>query len=147
MFRIATSLLVAVLASAAYAQTEDGGPSAFDACGILVRGTDCVLFDGGGGKYVVSDAGRFRIGDAVRVVGTLDPNCQTICAGSDGCIRGAELYDPAVYPCGQPLPNFPTDIVTNVCSAASLGLLILTLAGLSCTGLRRAARRISTTKQ
>ena len=92
---------------------------AFDACGTLAQEGRCVLFDGGGGKYVLADYGGFRVGDAVRVVGTLDPNCTTICASSDGCIRGAVLYDPAVLPCGTHIPSLPADLLGSACTAAS----------------------------
>ena len=80
----------------------------FDACGVLSPGNGCVLFVGGGGSYVIAaDAEGFGFGDPVRVVGTLDTTCITICPAADGCIRGATLYNPAVFPCGTALPDFP----------------------------------------
>ncbi len=103
-----------------------GAGGEIDACGILVRDGNCVLFDGGGGRYVLSDYGDFTVGDPVRVVGTIDENCITICNTADGCIRGAIVYDPAVLPCGTPV-SVPFD----PCSGLSAGLMMLTIAGLA----------------
>ncbi len=127
---MAVIVCVGLLAAGAYGQADQTEPSLIDECGTLVQGNGCVLFEGAGGKYVVPDAGRFDFGDSVRIVGTLDPSCITICKDSDGCIRGAELYDPATFPCGVSLPNFPEDIVTNACASASTGLLTIALAGI-----------------
>ncbi len=113
----------------------------FDECGTLVQGAECVLFEGGGGRYFLSDYGRYRAGDAVRVVGGLDTNCTTICTEADGCIRGATVYDPAVYPCGTALPNFPADIISGVCDSVGAGLLGATALGLWFTAPRRRYRR------
>jgi len=122
------------LAHAAGAQTIADDPNStmqeIDECGVLVAGMGCVLFEGAGGQYVIADAGDFNFGDAVRVVGMLDTNCMTICGDADGCIRGAVLYDPAVLPCGTDLPNFPGDLISGLCTAASSVLLALTLVGL-----------------
>jgi hypothetical protein len=126
---LAIALMGLVAAFATQAQTTSA-PTAFDACGSLVQGAHCVLFDGGGGKYVLSDYGGFHLGDAVRVVGTLDPGCTTICTDSDGCISGAAVYDPVRFPCGQDIPSFPSDLVTGVCSAASAALSTATVVGL-----------------
>jgi len=122
-------------------QSGQAALSPVDECGVLVQGESCVLFEGGGGRYVVPDTGHFRVGDAVRVVGTLDPNCVTICKDADGCIRGGTLYDPALFPCGTRVPQFPQDLVTGTCTAASAALLTLTLAGLWYTRRAQSARR------
>ncbi len=114
----------------AVALDTDGGMRPIDACGVLVQGHGCVLFEGGGGSYVIPDAGNFRFGDAVRVVGTLDPNCITICPDADGCVRGAVLYDPLVFPCGTPLPSFPGDLLTGLCETLGGVLVALPLVGL-----------------
>jgi len=121
------------------AQNDNGGLrfQDFDACGVLAVGNGCILFEGGGGTYVLPDAGGFDFGDAVRVVGTLDPECITICDEADGCIRGAAVYDPAFYPCGSSLPNFPGDIITNTCSSVGAALPAAALAGLWLTRRRR----------
>jgi len=134
--------VMAVLLLAATAVGQDGGsdgPREIDACGVLVQGAGCVLFAGGGGQYVLSEYRDFRIGDAVRVVGTVDPNCTTICGDADGCIRGAQVYDARVYPCGTPLPDFPADLVGNLCTAASGALAGLGAAGLFFVRRRRVA--------
>ncbi len=123
------------------ATSDQSGLTAIDACGTLVQGESCVLFEGGGGRYVVPDAGDFRVGDAVRVVGTLDPSCVTICKDADGCILGGKLYDPARSPCGTPLPQFPQDLVTSACTALSGALLTFTLAGLWCARRAQVGRR------
>ena len=139
------TLLIAVLSltGPAWTQTNDDteGPRAIDACGVLVQGAGCVLFEGAGGSWVVPDAGRFDFGDAVRIVGTADPDCITICPDADGCIRGAVLYDPLVFPCGTPLPSFPDDLVTGLCESLGGALVALPLAGMWCTRPGRRARR------
>jgi hypothetical protein len=109
----------------------------FDACGVLKQGGGCILFEGGGGTFVLPDAGGFEFGDLVRVVGTRDPECVTICHDADGCIRGAAVYDPTVYPCGSTLPNFPDDIVTDACSSLGTALPAAALVGLWFTSRRR----------
>lgn len=122
----------------AAAQTDPNsvGPAEqIDACGILVRVGNCVLFEGAGGRWFVPDTGRFDAGEAVRVVGLADPACVTICAAADGCVRGAVVLDPVSLPCGTPLPDFPGDICTGVAA----GLSGLAVAGLWYT--RRATER------
>lgn len=124
----------ACAAAAAYAQSDNGNDNSsaeFDACGTLIRSeAGCTLFSGGGGQYVLPDYGGFRVGDAVRVVGTLDEACVTICPDADGCIRGAVVYDPAVLPCGTPI-----DVAFDPCSGLSTGLLAL--GAVSCVAIRR----------
>ena len=137
--RCAVTLLAALgLVSGAAAQVEE---DTFDACGTLAQRGGCILFEGGGGTWVITDAGGFSAGDFVRVVGTADENCITICGDVDGCIRGATVYDPAVFPCGTPLPNFPGDIIGNVCSALGPSLIGLAAAGLWLTRPRGRGRR------
>lgn len=130
MIRSLTVLLITLIAGGAGAQTTQPGTTEIDACGVLVQSSRCVLFEGGGGNYVLSDYGGFKAGDAVRVVGTVDTNCITICPEADGCIRGAVVYDPARLPCGTDLPSFPGDLVTSACTAASAALLTATLVAL-----------------
>lgn len=116
------------LALAARGQsTQPAGPVPIDACGVLVQGRECVLFQGGGGKYYLSEYGRFRAGDAVRVIGTVDPNCNAICSDADSCISGAEVYDPVSFPCGQPVrvPFDPCSGVMIPSLAAGAGLALV----------------------
>ena len=134
---VGAMLVVGLACGLADGQTTQPSTSEIDACGTLVQGTHCVLFEGGGGKYYIPDYGRYRVGDAVRVVGTVDTNCITICSDADGCIRGAALYDPAIYPCGTAIPNFPGDIVTNACTTVSGGLGSLAVVGMWLTRGRR----------
>ena len=133
MRRSLAVLIAAFVAARALGLTTDPNTTEIDTCGVLVQGARCVLFEGGGGKYVLSDYGGFKAGEAVRVVGTVDTNCATICSEADGCIRGAVVYDPARLPCGTALPSLPGDLVTSLCSAASSTLLTLTLVGLHIT--------------
>ncbi|TWT45202.1 hypothetical protein RAS1_16240 [Phycisphaerae bacterium RAS1] len=110
------AILAISLHSVAFARaqaTQPAGPEPIDACGVLVQGRECVLFEGGGGSYYLSNYGRFRAGDAVRVVGTVDPDCSAICSDADGCISGAEVYDPVSFPCGQPI-RVPFDPCSGV---------------------------------
>ena len=117
-------LMTLTCASLALAQSDSEEPD-FDACGTLVRVENCVLFEGGGGKYVLSDYEGYQVGEAVRVIGFLDESCITICGDTaDGCIRGAVVYDPTVFPCGTPV-----QIPFDPCSALSTGLTLLTAAG------------------
>lgn len=131
-------------ATCAVCQTNSASSSpavtAFDACGTLIQASHCVLFEGGGGQYVLSDYGGFHVGDSVRVVGELDTNCATICGQSDGCIRGAVLYDPAVLPCGTHIPSLPGDLITSGCTAASAAIAGGLGAGFWFTRRRRRGR-------
>ena len=120
-----TALILAVTSAAAPAMAQLSDEPDFDACGTLVRGAECVLFEGGGGRYVLSDYAGFKIGDAVRVIGTLDEACITICQEGDGCIRGAEVFSPAVFPCGTPV-----SVEFDPCSGLSSALLALPLLGM-----------------
>lgn len=132
--RICLLTVLCALCPAGFGQTgDDLAPHAIDACGVLVRGTDCVLFEGAGGRFYLADYGNYRVGDAVRVIGTADPTCITICRDADGCIRGATLYNPAVYPCGTAIPSISdldNALVDSVCTAASGALGTLALAGM-----------------
>jgi hypothetical protein len=101
---------------------SDGAAGPIDECGQLVQGATCVLVEVSGGRYALTEFYGFRVGDPVRVVGEIDPECQTICADADGCIRGAVLYDPAELPCGTPLPNLAADFCTGVSSSIFAGL-------------------------
>lgn len=125
---------------AASALAQGPGMTAFDECGVLTPGSGCILVDTGGGRYIITEAGRFGFGDEVRVVGTLDPACTSICPEADGCIRGAELYDPDFYPCGQAIPSFPADLVSGICTSASAGLVLATFVGLVATRPRHVRR-------
>ena len=133
----AITLTIACAAPRAFAQNSnanDNGSatSDFDACGTLVRGATCVLFEGGGGKYFVPDTGKFQVGDFVRAVGTLDAGCITICADADGCIRGGILYDPALFPCGTPIR-----VQFDPCAGLGTGLTFLSVGGLWLTWPRK----------
>lgn len=129
--------LVGLLCNSASAQSNGNSNAAsgeIDACGTLVQVGRCVLFSGGGGNYVIVEAGDFKVGDAVRVVGTINPNCSNICTEADGCIAGATLYNPAVLPCGTPIPDLSTDLgaaaLDSLCTAASGAIGGLALLGM-----------------
>jgi hypothetical protein len=133
--RAATILLCAMsLHVQGLAQTNppaQAGP--IDACGVLVQGAECVLLEVSGGRYVLADYGRYRVGDEVRVIGTINPNCVTICNEGDGCIAGAVLYDPNVFPCGSGPVVPPFD----PCAAISAGLTMALAGGLLLAPRRR----------
>ncbi len=120
----------------AFAQSDPSitGPQPFDQCGVLVNGNGCVLLDG---EYLLTNAGGYPFGATVRVVGTLDPHCINICGDISGCISGAEIYDPTVFPCGTALPNLQTDIVSGVCSGVAGGLVLGSCVGLGWSLLGR----------
>ncbi len=126
--------LIIAASAAAPASAQLSDEPDFDACGVLVQGVECVLFQGGGGSYVLSDYANFKIGDVVRVIGTLDEACITICQEGDGCIRGAEVFDPAVFPCGTPV-----SVEFDPCSGLSTALLTLGLMGMWFCGRRASA--------
>jgi hypothetical protein len=111
-----------------------------DECGTLIQGNSCVLFQGSSGKYVLTDYGRFHVGDAVRVTGSADANCPSICPDADGCVRGSHIYDPSVLPCGTPISNVQTDLLPNLCTAATGALTTAAGTGLLLIGRRRRAR-------
>ena len=119
------SAIVAALSIAAVhgalAQTTQPSNQEIDACGTLVQVGRCVLFSGAGGNYVLADYGDFKLGDAVRVVGTISTDCQNICAEADGCIQGAVVYDPAIVPCGTPIADLETDLAVASIDALGTG--------------------------
>lgn len=120
----ATALFIAATAAPALAQTSQPTNTDFDSCGVLIRGTECVLFQGAGGKYFVEgDFSHFKVGDSVRVVGELNANCITICQEIDGCVGNAEVFDPLLFPCGTPVqtPFDPCAGLTLPTSLAAAG--------------------------
>jgi len=130
--------LATAWAAIASAQPSLDGPTPIDECGTLVRGAECVLFQGSSGRFVLAEFEGFQVGDLVRVVGTADPSCVTICGEGDGCIRGATIYDAVQVPCGSPIPNLPVDLCTSA-TAALTGAL-----GAGFISMRRASRRSAT---
>lgn len=137
--RLVRVLSAALCATACGQEDGDGAPQPIDACGTLVQGVECVLFEGGGGRYWLSDYGDYHVGDTVRVVGTILPDCVTICGEIDGCVSDARVYDVGVYPCGTDIPNLPADLIGGVCDTTAAALGGLTVAGLCFTwpGRRR----------
>ena len=131
---IALNVLIVAAFAAVPASAQLSDEPDFDACGVLVQGAECVLFTGGGGSYILSDYGDYRVGDLVRVIGTLDEGCITICQEGDGCIRGAEVFDPAIFPCGTPVR-----VEFDPCGGLSTALVPLLGGGLLLVGFRRSA--------
>lgn len=73
----------------------------FDECGKLVEGAECVLFQGQSGLYVLDNLGSFVVGDQVRVQGTLNLGCVTICQQGNGCVQNNTIGKCAdFYACG-----------------------------------------------
>lgn len=140
---LAVAAVLTALAASARAQTTQPSIQEIDACGTLVQVGRCVLFSGGGGNYVLSDYGDFNIGDAVRVVGTVNTNCTSICSEADGCVQGAIVYDPIALPCGTPIPDLQTDLanasIDALCNAASGAIATAGLVGMALT--RRSGHR------
>ena len=132
---------IGMLVPPSVAQTTQPSQQEIDACGTLVQVGRCVLFSGAGGNYVLADYGDFKLGDAVRVIGTISTDCTSICAEADGCIQGAVVYDPAIVPCGTPIADLETDLavaaIDSVCSAASGAIGAAGLVGLALTRRRR----------
>lgn len=127
--RIATALLFTFLSAAIAPAQNDGEPPVteeIDECGVIVRGQSCFLLEVAGGRFYVADYGGYQEGDTVHVTGTVDRSCITICGDADGCIRGAVLYNPTVFPCGEPIPDPQIDICGSAASglAGALGLAL-----------------------
>lgn len=92
----AVLVVSAILATPVNAQTD------FDECGVIVQGVECVLFQADSGLLLVVNLAGFSVGDEVRVIGTYDPGCFTICLQGDGCI-----FDEEILPCDPPAdPEF-----------------------------------------
>ena len=107
--------------------------SEFVACGTLVQGVQCVLFEtADGSRYLLENEGNFGPGDRVRVSGDLDPECFTVCLEGEGCIQNNTITD-ASDDCVPPR----RDIDLPVCGFGSLGMVSLTLATLAAARMRR----------
>lgn len=81
-----------------------------NACGVLVQGTECVLFmigNPGGGYgyyklYLLDNYGSFQVGDSVCVVGILQEYCENDCPDADGCIVDNTIT-------GWEMPDYPIE--------------------------------------
>ena len=52
----------------------------FQACGVLIRGAECVLLQADSGRvFTLENLGAFGVGDRVYVTGVLDENCVSTC--------------------------------------------------------------------
>ncbi len=76
---------------------DNGGNNGvpFDACGVLVQGTDCVLFAvAGQPDFLLSldNYGDFQVGDTVCVSGLFYTDCVTNCTGASGCVVNNSIY-------------------------------------------------------
>jgi hypothetical protein len=57
-------------------------------CGTIVHGAECPLFAAdGGGLFVLSTTGGFRVGDRIWVTGGLERSCVSFCMQGNGCIE------------------------------------------------------------
>lgn len=71
--------------------------SQFTACGVLVAGVECTLFQTDDGTlYVVQDLSGFQVGASVIVSGLLNTGCATTCQQGAGCIENN-----TIQPCLQ----------------------------------------------
>ena len=93
------------------------------ACGTLVQGGECVLFeDDKGFLFQVDNTGAFRVGDRVRIRGEFEQDCVTICQQVSGCVRDNTITA-ATGDCDDPGGS-------PVCPTASLAMITLAAAGL-----------------
>ncbi|MEW5924242.1 MAG: T9SS type A sorting domain-containing protein [Candidatus Zixiibacteriota bacterium] len=66
----------------------------YEACGILVQGAECILFQS---SYpdnlllILDNLGGFGLGDTVHVAGLYDPDCLSFCMQGDGCLLGTQI--------------------------------------------------------
>lgn len=101
MFRIWLCLAAAGMCGLVLAARADS----VDLCGELTAGVECTLFKTGDGRlYVLDDAGKFVVGDRVRVIGERDDDCVSICMQGNGCITVASITycdDEQITACGK----------------------------------------------
>jgi hypothetical protein len=111
----------------AYVSYCDG--DTIKACGKLVAGIECVLFeDDRGFLFPLENRGSFEPGDRVRVVGRFSRECATICQQSTGCIEDNQIEAaPADGTCTGDDNNDDED-GSPACPAVSIGLLLATAA-------------------
>lgn len=103
----------------------------FAACGELVQGIECVLFeDDRGFLFALDFAKNFEVGERVRVTGNFTRECVSICQQNTGCIEVGTIERVAEGGC-QSLAGPP------VCSGLSLALVALGLIGLRRSHPRR----------
>ena len=101
--RLQTLSLLAAAAVLSFSNTASA-QIAYDECGQFIQGTNCILFaDGNGREWLLDiDVSGQPLGVDLRVTGTADPLCVTICLQGNGCINGA-----AITTCGGPPPVLP----------------------------------------
>lgn len=105
---------------------------AFNACGQLIQGAECVLFrTSAGATYLLSDLGDFDVGDRVRVRGVIDADCVSTCQEGDGCIQ-VESIRACRGGIGGPGGRPPW---------CGVGIQLLPAAALGMVGMRRSFRR------
>ncbi len=115
--------------------TIEACPPEVDACGVLIQGVECALFqpDGELRTYVLEILGEFKVGDRVHVTGTRDSSCLTICGQSSGCI-----VDNTISTADETCPP-----ATPVCALATFSLpLFVPLVILGLRGVMKPARGI-----
>jgi hypothetical protein len=96
--------------------------SSFAACGKLIQGASCVLFQADtSATYVLDNTDGFVVGTRVRVAGTLDATCVSTCLAGSGCIHNNTITAGTTVCLPAPTP---------VCAATSTGLIALSLLGL-----------------
>ncbi len=78
----------------------------FQGLGLLVQGTDCVIFTPYGDTttgFVLENYSGFVAGDTVFVEGFIEIPCQTECPEADGCLTGNTIE--AAFSEGSPIPG------------------------------------------
>ncbi|MBD3382391.1 MAG: T9SS type A sorting domain-containing protein [candidate division Zixibacteria bacterium] len=85
------------------------------ACGVLVQGTDCVLFSPFGGipqLFALDNYGDFTVGDSVCVEGMIDIDCVTDCSDADACVT-ENMISPFNDPGPGPNPFYACGVLTQ----------------------------------
>lgn len=105
---------------------------AIAACGKLVQGVECALFEDDRGFLLAIDrTDGFAVDDRVHITGRFEASCASICHQQSGCVE-VESIVPAAddgtcrAPAGSPL-----------CGGVSLGLASIGLIGFAATPRRR----------
>ncbi|MFT7487117.1 MAG: hypothetical protein ACI9F9_002976 [Candidatus Paceibacteria bacterium] len=97
--------LCAAFSSSPGAHPAAPNPTPYDDCGILIQGTDCVLYQSNDGNlyYLTDGYGTFQLGDNLHIVGEAS-NCFSGCTFTGGCIFNVTMiescdYDPTTSFC------------------------------------------------
>ncbi len=102
---------VATACQTMYVESNGGSGVPFEACGVLVQGTNCVLFAPAGDEQnllALDNYGDFQVGDTCCVSGILVVDCATTCTDAQGCV-----INNSIYQWTPPSGNYPNPFVPN----------------------------------